>query len=188
VIVAGLDLVVCEGKFFSDFNWPGLRHQLISQRRQVRHVLHHYPQITSYRHAAIVPEYPPEPIGADAVLTWDDIRMLAENIMGPEHYVTTRLRNAVDKYNKLKEEQGDFRICNYNDRLSFNEMRGMCGERQGIRVGIVCGEGALRKLTLAEAENRRWKWREPTNKGHWKPTNWLSQAVWLEIVNSKRAS
>ncbi len=39
VIIAGHGLVVCEGKFFSDFNWADLTNQLISQRRQVSHLL-----------------------------------------------------------------------------------------------------------------------------------------------------
>jgi hypothetical protein len=188
VIIAGHGLVVCEGKFFSDFNWPLLELQLISQRSQVCHLLYHCPQISAYRHVAIVPEYPPRDIGADAVLTWDDIVKLAERVLGRDHYVTARLRNAVNKYNKLKEEEGDFRICNYNDRLTFNEMREMCGKRQGIYVGIVGGEGALHELSLVKAENRKWKSREPTNEGRVNRANWLTGERWLEIVNSKLGS
>ena len=184
VIVAGRGLVVCEGKFFSNFNWLDFQNQLSSQRSQVSHLLRHRPQIDAYRHVAIVPENPPTDteIGADAVLTWDDIRVLADELMGPNHYVTARLRNAVKRYN----ESGDLSIRNYDGVLSFDDMRTKCWQQGETRVGLVGGEGALRKLSLMQAEKRRWKWRDLTNKGRVDHTNWLVGKRWLEIVESKR--
>ncbi len=54
-IVAHRELVVCEGKFFSDFNTKDLNEQLCSQRVQLRH-LFGIREIRAYRHVAIVPE------------------------------------------------------------------------------------------------------------------------------------
>lgn len=180
VIVAGHGLIVCEGKFFSNFNWPDLKNQLTSQRSQVRHLLPHR-QIPAYRHVAILPENPTIDIGADAVLTWNDIRALAEKLMGPEHYVTVRLRNAVKRY----EESGDLSIRNYDGILSFNDMRTKCQQHGIVEVGLVGGKGALRKLGLGDAENKNWKWRDPTNKGRVDPTNWLRGKDWLDAYSAE---
>jgi hypothetical protein len=182
VIIAGQGLVVCEGKFFSNLNWNDLNNQLISQRSQVCHLLLNRPKILGYRHVAIVPEKPPYDIGADAVLTWDDIRELAEKLMAPEHYVTARLRNAVKRY----EDSGDLCILNYDEILSFDAMRKRCRELGEIEVGIVGGGGALRKPSLVEAVTRQWKCRNPNNRGRVDPTNWLKGTLWLEIVESRQ--
>jgi hypothetical protein len=100
VITAGRELVVCEGKFFSVFNAQALNNQLRSQRCQLRHLFLHR-QIRAYRHVAIVPprrDLDALDLDADAVLTWNDIREFAEKLMGPDHYVTIRLREAVKRH------------------------------------------------------------------------------------------
>lgn len=90
VITAGQELVVCEGKFFDRFNPHALNKQLFSQRQQVRHLWLNRPQIRAYRQVAIVPEALDD-VDADAVLTWDHVCQLAEELMGSDHYVTARL-------------------------------------------------------------------------------------------------
>ena len=74
----------------------------------------------------------------------------------------------------------------YDDIISFHKMREKCRERgKEIQVGYVQGEAALLKLSLPEAENKQWKWRDPkTNKGKIVRDNWLSGERWLEIVES----
>ena len=187
VIVAGRELVVCEGKFFSDFNAHDLNNQLRSQRRQVRHLFHNRPQIRAYRHVAILPERFDEMtiIDADVVLTWDDIRELAENdkLMGPDHYVTVRLREAVKRYRR----EGDPDIHNYNDILPFDAMRKKSRELgDKIWVGHTGGETDLRKRDLVYAEKKSWKWRDEATRGRWDRRNWLSGVLWLEVVESKQ--
>jgi len=193
VIVAGPELVVCEGKFFNGFNLTDLNEQLRSQRCQVRHLFLNRPSIRAYRHVAILP---PEPFdmpailagtrsmdaGADVVLTWRDIRDLAEKLMGAHHYVTDRLRVAVRRYEE--EDDGDPGIPNWDGKnVLFDAMRGKC-KTERIQVGYVGGEAALLKLSLVEAENRKWKWRYPDNRGRVIPGNWLEGTRWLEIVES----
>jgi len=90
-VEAGRELVVCEGKFFSVFNSEALKNQLGLQRRQVGNLFGKFgnrSRIRAYRHVAILPESPRDDIGADAVLTWDDSRVLADKLMGPKHYVS----------------------------------------------------------------------------------------------------
>ncbi|MGC2222790.1 MAG: hypothetical protein WA624_10680 [Methylocella sp.] len=187
VIVAGQELVVCEGKFFNGFNTNYLNEQLRSQRCQVRHLFLNRPSIRAYRHVAIVP---PErmdsttAIDADVVLTWADIRDLAEKLMGA-HYVTDRLREAVRRYEDDEDDEGQG-IPNWNGKnVLFDAMREKC-KTEKIQVGYVGGEAALLKLSLVEAENRKWKWRYPENKGRIIPGNWLPGARWLEMVESTR--
>lgn len=104
VILAGQELVVCEGKFFSDFNIGVLNKQLRSQRIQVRYLFQNR-QIRAYRHVAIVPFVPTTNIDADVMLTWDNIRELAQELLGCHHYVTVRLRNAVGRYERERPDQ-----------------------------------------------------------------------------------
>jgi hypothetical protein len=184
VIRAGHELVVCEGKFFSNFKASDLNNQLCSQRRQVRHLYCQGQQIRAYRHVAIVPFGSPIAIiDADAVFTWDEIGDLAERVLGSNHYVTLRLRDAV---NRFKESKGDPNIPNYNDILPFNEMRKKCREwgNTKIQVGHTGGETDLRRRNLVYVENKSWKWRDETNKGVAIPGNWLDGALWLKIVES----
>jgi hypothetical protein len=116
------------------------------------------PQIRAYRRVAIVPR-PFENLDADAVLTWNDIRELSEEVLGPR-----QLR------------------C----RLSFAEMRKKCRELGNkIQAGHAGGETDLLKHTLVDAERKQWKWRSPENKGRAMRGNWLDGARWLEIVESR---
>lgn len=184
VIRAGAELVVCEGKFFSTFNASDLNNQLCSQRRQVRHLYCQGLYIRAYRHVAIVPFGSPiDTIDADAVFTWNEIGDLAERVLGPNHYVTLRLRDAVDRF---KESKGDPNIPNYNGILPFNAMRKKCreGGDTKIQVGHTGGETDLRGRNLVYVENKPWKWRDDTNKGVASPGSWLDGALWLKIVES----
>jgi hypothetical protein len=133
VIVAGKELLVCEGKFFSFFSKSDandLNDQLRSQRLQVKRLFQKNGQIRpirAYRHVAIVP-FDPTTVGisidADVVLTWDDIRHSAETLMGPDHYVTVRLRYAVARHIR---ERGDPTIPYFDEKnVSFDDMRKMC--------------------------------------------------------------
>ncbi len=147
VIVAGPELVVCEGKFFNGFNPTGLNGQLRSQRCQVRHLFLNRSLLRAYRHVAIVPPPLPErmdpAIDADVVLTWADIRDLAEKLMGAHHYVTDRLREAVERYLERVVPDGPF-IPPWDGRLSFSEMRVKCREfGKEIQVGHWGGRGRL---------------------------------------------
>jgi hypothetical protein len=186
VIVAGLELVVCEGKFFSDFTVQELNKQLCSQRVQVK-LLFGKRQIRAYRHVAIVPFVPTIEIDADVVLTWNDIRNLAETLLGKDHYVTVRLRKAVERYGEPSVRG----ISSWDGIVTFDEMRKMCresesGDRDKIQVGHAGGRSDLLRRNLVYAENKRWKWRNPkTNRGVATSGNWLDEADWLAIVESK---
>jgi hypothetical protein len=177
--------VVCEGKFFlffSDGDADDLNEQLGLQRRQVRHLFLNR-SIRAYRHVAIVPFVPTTAnIDADVVLTWADIRDLAEKLMGSHHYVTDRLRNAIERY----RPPVDPTIRNWDGTLPFREMREKC-QKSGnkIEVGHTGGKADLLTLSLVEAEKKQRKWRDPeTNKGAIIPGNWMPGARWLEIVES----
>jgi hypothetical protein len=181
VIVAGPELVVCEGKFFNGFNTKGLNEQLCSQRRQMRHLFLNRPSIRAYRHVAILPSLPTTAIDADVVLRWADIRDLAETLK-VDHYVTDRLRNAVDRYPTDPDGSPYF-----EGTLRFEEMRKKCRDLGNkIEVGYVGGEAALLKLSLVEAENRQWRWRYPETGGRVTHGHWLKGVRWLEIVESSR--
>ena len=184
IITAGQELVVCEGKFFmffSDSDADDLNEQLESQRRQVRYLFLDRPSIRAYRHVAILPFVPrAHTVAADVVITWCEIGNLAEELIGQDHYVTIRLRNAVDRHNRERGEQPPI------GKLSFNDMREKCRELGNkILVGHWEGQAGLLKMSLLKAEKKQWKWIDPEmGKGHIVPGHWLSGERWLEIVES----
>jgi hypothetical protein len=186
VIVAGEELVVCEGKYFSVLNVEDLKDQLRSQRQQVRHLFRNRRKLRAYRHVAILPEKLDLNDDVDAVLTWDDIRVLAQDLMGVEHYVTLRFREAVKRY----IPRGDPKLRNYDGTLTFDEMREKCkkdGDR--IKVGHMGGATELLRDLVNPDKKTRWKWVDPvTNKGNRDQRNWVGGARWLEIVESKRGA
>jgi hypothetical protein len=190
VIVAGQELVVCEGKFFtffSDYDVEDLNEQLRSQRRQVKLLFQEekFRHIRAYRHVAILPFCPTTTrVDADCLITWGEIGNLAGKLMGQDHYVTVRLRNAVKRHEDDRDP--DTRIRNFDGKLSFKELRKKCEKPEHkMQVGYVGGEAALFKMSLPEAEKKQWKWRNPeTNKGRIIPENWLTAERWLEIVES----
>jgi hypothetical protein len=156
VIVAGKELIVCEGKFFSEFGRLDLNEQLLSQRRQVRHLFRHRPDLRAYRHVAILPAVLEGHVDADAVLTWADIGDLAENLLGAAHYVTQRLREAVKMYNQqLAANPGSG--PNYEEMLPFDLMVRKC-QQSGteIWVGHDKGEANLRTWSAARIAGKKW--------------------------------
>ena len=194
VIAAGRELVVCEGKFFNGFNTKNLNEQLRSQRHEVRHLFRNR-EIRAYRHVAILPKAVPilsetregfdssNAVDADAVITWGEIRDLASDIMGSDHYVTDRLRCAV---HRVEDDDGpDIPCPSYVEKLPFSAMREKCRkEGNKIQVGHVGGADALLTFRLVDAERKLWKWRYPDTPGRIIPGNWLPGARWLEIVES----
>ena len=185
VIVAGEELVVCEGKFFlffSDSDVDDLNEQLGLQRRQVRHLFVSRP-IRAYRHVAILPFKPKTAVDADIVITWDEIGNLAEKVMGSNHYVTDRLRKAVKRHHQRPDDRT---IPNFDGKLSFDAMVKKC-RAVGDQIEVGHWEGEAGLLSLIEPEKKKkWKWRDPkTNKGVIAPENWLSGKRWLDIVESK---
>jgi hypothetical protein len=184
VIIAGQELVICEGKFFSDFNSTTLKAQLLSQRRQIAHLFLNRQEMRAYRHVALLSEKVDESeIEADAIVTWPDICGLAQELMGPDHYVTIRLREAVKRYRL----DGDPNIRNYDGVLPFDKMRDECrASGDKIEVGHWGGEKDLITRDLVYAEKKPWKWRDPAvNKGAAIQANWLPGNRWLEIVESR---
>lgn len=185
VIVLDDELVVCEGKFFDARYLATLEHQLRSQRLQVRYLFDTRPQLRAYRHVAILPVEDDAHPDCDAVLTWSEIAELATTVLGPEHYVTIRLRAAVKRYRALDGEDG---TRNYDGRLSLNPMLAKCRERRdNVHVGHSGGEEDLQTHALAYLEQKPWKWRDPaTNKGVAIRRNWIPGARFVELIEARR--
>ena len=185
VIVLDDELVVCEGKFFDPCDRATLNRQLRSQRRQVRYLFTVRPGLRAYRHVAILPVEFNEPPDCDAVLTWRDIADLAAKVLGPAHYVTGRLRAAVERYQALVGDPG---VKNYDDILSLDAMLERCRVLGNvIHVGHTGGEVDLLRRPLAYLEDKPWKWRDPrTNTGVAIAKNWISGTRFVELIERRR--
>ena len=186
VIVLDDELIVCEGKFFDARYLATLNDQLRSQRHQIRYLFEARPSLRAYRHVTILPvEGRPHP-DCDAVLTWGEIAELAATVLGPTHYVTARLRAAVDRYRALDGEDG---VPNYDGRLPLDLMLEKCGQPgDDVHVGYAGGEGELLRQPLAYLEQRPWKWRDPlTNPGVVVPRNWIPGTRFVELIEERRS-
>ena len=183
VIVAGQEMIVCEGKFFSEFGSKDLNKQLSSQRKQVRYLFEARPAIRAYRHVAIIPFSPPWTVEADAVLTWDDIWKLAGEVLGSDHYVTLRLRIAIDSY--ISQDLFEPGVREYEETPAYAEMCAKCEELGNeISVGHHGGLAALSRCSLTYAMQKPWKHRGKDNLGATIARNWLGGDVWLKTVLS----
>jgi hypothetical protein len=74
LLALGSELIVCEGKFFHREPQGKLASQLRRQRRQIAY-LFRYRHIRAFCHVAVLPDppYVAQSIGADAILTWEEI-------------------------------------------------------------------------------------------------------------------
>ncbi len=187
-------MLVCEAKFFSFLSYfqvGGLNSQLCSQRVQIKHLFQNRQlrPIRAYRHVAILPFLPSSrngvnadfnaDVNADVVITWDDIASLAKDLMGVDHYVTARLRNAIGRI-------PDPTIPYFDGILEFGPMRKKCEELGNkIQVGYVGGVAALLRMSLSKAEERPWRWRNSENRGRVTRGNWLNGSQWLDIVECR---
>lgn len=182
VLVLGRELVVVEAKFFSTWQPTEFQTQLRSQRRQVRHLFAARPTLRAWRHVALLPDTPAG-IDCDALLTWGDVAVLSDEILGPTHYVSRRLRAAVARV--ARSNGGGAGVPNYEARVTLDEVLRMCRERgDEIFVGHTGGEADLRARGAAYARQKPWKWRQADTGGTVDPANWIAGSRFVRLVES----
>jgi hypothetical protein len=171
VLVAGDQLIVCEAKFFGVVDPVKLKAQLRSQRLQVRHLFVER-QFQPYRHMALLPFRLREKPDCTGVVTWGDIADLAEELLGAEHYVTRRLRKAVERRG---DPTSDDPAGTYARKpVGWVAIAGMCQtEGNAIEVGFLGGEAVLVGRERVYLEQRPWRWRRRGNSGKVNPRNWI---------------
>jgi hypothetical protein len=186
VIATKSDLFVCEAKFFdSKFNLKDFNTQLDSQRIQVRRLLTDR-KLTAYRHVAILPDHAIRSeqlvdLHADGLLTWSDIRKLAKKVMGSNHYVTNRLRNAIKRHPRSLGKPG---IPNYDDLVSLGGAKAICSALgNDVQVGHNEGAGRLGRYDLKRLKAKpRWKLRYSSKRALVREYTWIYGAEWLRMV------
>ena len=143
------------------------------------------PGLRAYRHVAIVPAEFSTPLDADAVLTWADLADLSRAVLGSDHYVTLRLRNAVDRYQRVAGEPG---VRNYDGILPLDAILLKCAVESEIEVGHTGGENALVERGLSYAQSKAWKWRDPrVNEGVAEQRNWIRCDRFAHVIESMSA-
>jgi len=195
VLVADRLLVVIEAKFFHDSLVPDtIRNQILGQQRVIEKVLLRFPGYSFDRYCHLFLSAAPAPsadvIGCQGVLYWDDIRQLAEEVLGREHYVTQRLTRATEMYKLVSVPQthrgGQF-ARNYCGILALGEMVEKCRqEGDGVLVGYFGGATKLRACTPEDLKNRGFKWdRADAPIPPKVPQNWMPGARFLELIMAK---
>lgn len=193
VIVLGEALIVVEAKFFGATKLTALQIQLESQRRQVQILVDERPHLVPL-YIALMPDatrYREACSECNALITWQDIAVLAANVLGPSHYVTHRLENAVLRHKmrppvKSRVLLNGFRVSharNYNDIVSYEVVIEKARvEGNAIQIGYVGGEKALAVRGLAAIKTRRWKWRRHDGYPDQKP-NWIEGETFVNIID-----
>jgi len=197
VMVADGLLIVIEAKFFHDSVSPDtIRSQILAQRQVIENILLRFPGYSFDRYCHLFLSAAPAPaanaIGCQGVLCWDDIRQLAEQVLGTRHYVTQRLTRATEMYKLVSERttQSSGRPGrNYLGILGLEEIIQKC-RQEGNRI-VVGYNGGATKLQVATCEgltSRRFKWDWADHPIPPKiPRHWMPGARFLELIIAKFA-
>jgi hypothetical protein len=191
-----LVLVVVEAKFFHDGAAVGpVRDQILAQKNVIEKILLRFPgySFDCYCHLFLsaVPLATADAIGCQGVLSWEDMKELAEQVLGGEHYVTQRLVRAIEMYNLVhrKASRRGETGCNYRGRLGLREMIQRCQqEGDRIMVGYSGGAAKLRTAMAEELAARKFKWDSADHPVGAKISgNWLSGRMFLDLTAGKLA-
>ena len=174
-------LIVCEAKFFTSFNLTTLNQQLSSQRQQVSHPLEARPELTGYLHVALLPQDLGDQLDCNAVVTWREVGDLSGSVLGDNHYVTQRIKNAVERWD---ESTRDSESLNYDGVDTLDDVILRClkhGDR--VEIGHIGGPGNLRMKPPEYVRQRLWKWRNPeTNTGRTVRRNWIPGGTFMRAI------
>ncbi len=195
VIVADGLLIVIEAKFFhNSISSDAIRTQVLAQRQVIEKVLLRFPGYSFDRYCHLflsaAPAPPADAIGCQGVLYWEDVALLAEQVLGTEHYVTQRLVRAIEMYElvsgKGAQPNGESR-CNYRGRLKLKEMIQKCRqEGDRIMVGYTGGSAKLRAAKAEELTDRQFKWDWADDPIPPKtPYNWMIGSRFLKLIAVK---
>jgi hypothetical protein len=194
VIIVNSLLLVIEGKFFGYQTQPKAVEQIQEQRTVIEDIILQFPgyDFDRYCHIYLSAEnhFIPKDIGCQAVLAWQDIKELSEQVIGAKHYVTQRLAKAIDLYKLVFSKSKDLTRKvgrNYLGRLSLSEIVAKCQkEGNDILVGYHHGINALRETDPKTLVKRQFKWDmaegsiPPKN-----PQNWIVGGIFVKIVGDK---
>jgi len=180
VIVYGKYLIVIEGKFFV----KGQSHSMIETQLQMQKeeisVMVDYLKPQNVSHIFLGPEKMTGMQNCDLCLTWKDIEEFSADLLGKGHYITTRLKNANQRYAEYNVSFSDERI-NYSSSYSYDQIKELCRqEGNKIRVGFQGGEKALILADHYHLLVRKFKWDYTENSiGKKNLKNWLPGSLFL---------
>jgi hypothetical protein len=191
VIIADDLLVVLEAKFFLDsISQTQIRKQLLNQREAIRKVYLRFPGygFRQYCHLFLSAKPPvsAEAIGCQGVLSWDDIRHLAEQVLGKEHYVTERLTRALEWYGHTTDKQGTDG-SNYRGKESLQEILRMCEQKgNAVQISFTGGARAMETARPERLRTRRFKWDWTENPiGRKERCNWITGVGFLDVIRKR---
>jgi hypothetical protein len=156
---------------------------LKSQREQIKHLFEHRPELAeSWWHVALIPVRYDGDYECHAVITWEQVTDLANEVLGSSHYVTVRLKNALDRYSREFGDHSDG-ARNYDGIRELEDVLSYCRQINEIEVGHTGGESDLRRRGIEYAKNKPWKWRNPKeNRGVTDRRNWMRGDRFLKII------
>jgi hypothetical protein len=197
VIVADGLLIVVEAKFFHDsVSEDKIRSQILAQRQVIEKILLRFPGYSFDRYCHLflsaAPAPPADAIGCQGVLNWEDVRQLAEQVLGAQHYVTQRLTRATRMYGLVSKHvtrPAGQSERNYIDKVGLDEIIQKCRqEGNGIVVGYNDGATKLQVATRESLQTRKFKWdRADEPIGRKEPRHWIPGARFLELITTKFA-
>jgi hypothetical protein len=195
VIIADGLLIVIEAKFFQGTNSKNKIHEQIrAQREVIKKIVLPFPgySFDGYCHLFLsaAPAPAAETIGCQGILYWEEMKQLAEQVLGREHYVTQRLIRATEMYKLVSKTgaRGNRNTGNnYCGKPGLTEMKEKCKqEGNKVMVGYNGGERKLQADTREYLEGRRFKWDWADDPIPPKvPRNWIPGNRFLELIMPK---
>ncbi len=184
ILIYGDVLIVIEGKFFVSGQSPSIiDQQLLKQKEEIQLMIEYLkPEINYWSHIYLGPDNKIRLSNCDLQLTWYDIEKFSEDLLIPNHYITTRLSNANKRYSEMNNTTLDNKI--YSGKCSFTEVIKLC-EDEGDKI-IVGFTGGINELNNSDYSNlvcRDFKWDYHNNMGGKTKSNWLNGVLFLKIVN-----
>jgi hypothetical protein len=193
VLIADDLLIVIEGKFFdsspSATKYSKISKQMSDQRTVIEQILFKYPNydFKGYCHIFLSQKegIQAERIGCHKAITWADIAELSERVLGGSHYVTHRLKRAVDLYNlvigkDITKKSGK----NYRGKMGLADILKECVKIEDeLLVGFTGGVTKLKQKSPSDLSAYKFKWdfsAEPI--GRKLPRNWIPGSTFLETI------
>jgi hypothetical protein len=189
IIVDGLFMVI-EAKFFQNTSTAKIKQQILEQQDVIRIALN-LPGYSFDRYCHVFlsarTDLKAPEISCQACLSWQEIRNLAEQVLGEDHYVTQRLWKALRLYARVTKPSGKKGIKNYISKLTLSVIIQMCRtEGDSIEVGYYGGRERLLKADNESLRKYRFKWdKRATPIPPKLPQNWIRGDEFLEILKDK---
>jgi hypothetical protein len=184
IIVYGDVLIVIEAKFFVKGQTPEyIDNQLLRQKEEIRLMLDYIkPQIQYWHHMYLGPNKI-SLNNCDFQLTWEEIEVFSNELLGSDAYISTRLKFANSNYLSRYKPSDSSKM--YSGKCSYGDILELCKkEGDKIVVGFTGGYTELINREYSYLVARDYKWDHYDSLQGKISANWLKGTLFLNAVSN----